>query len=171
VGSLFIRRFFLAFAKLAKALPNDADPEDKEVKKIRNRYKQCCLAILYGQEAHGLATRINQSPILAQRLIDQHKNMFPVFWKWSARTVNQTMYMNKLWTRLGWVLHVQEGVLNLEMPTKPNATGSRKRGTTPMFDPWPISKCKATDRTFCELRVSTPWRMGCPSLLRCTTPL
>jgi DNA polymerase I len=112
--------FYLAFAKLAKALTDDANLETgsikltaKEVKAVRNQYKQCCLAILFGQGAHGLAARTKLSVIAAQRLIDQHKDMFPVFWKWSKRTVNQAMYMNKIWTSLGWVVHIQEGVLNL----------------------------------------------------------
>src|SRR5207247_1620967 len=96
--------FYRAFAILAGALTADADPEDKQVKRIRNQYKQCCLAILYGQGAHGLAARTKLSAKAAQRLIAQHKDMFPVFWKWSTRTVNQTMYMNKVWTSLGWAL-------------------------------------------------------------------
>jgi DNA polymerase I len=100
--------FYFAFAVLAGALSKDDDPEDKQVKTVRNQYKQCCLAILYGQTARGLAARIKKSVIFSQRLID-----FPVFWKWQLRTVNQTMMMNKVWTSLGWPWHIQEGVLNL----------------------------------------------------------
>jgi DNA polymerase I len=136
--------FYLAFAKLAGALRPEASTETgcpaegdrpaltpKQVKAIRNQYKQCCLAILYGQGAHGLAARIKQPVIFAQRLIDQHKNMFPVFWKWSARTVNQTMYMNKLWTSLGWVLHIQEGVLNLEDANETKRNRLKKKSDYP----------------------------------------
>jgi DNA polymerase-1 len=57
--------------------------------------------------------------------------MFPGFWKWSARTVNHTMYMNKVWTSLGWVLQIQEGVLNLEDTNETKRNRLKKKNDYP----------------------------------------
>jgi DNA polymerase I len=123
--------FYFAFAVLAGALSKDDDAEDKIIKVIRNQYKQCCLAILYGQEAHGLAVRTKLSWIRSQRLIDQHKDKFPIFWKWSKRTVSQTMCLSKMWTSLGWPLHIQEGVLNLPDTDERKKKALKKKGSYP----------------------------------------
>ena len=107
--------YYLSFAIMAGALPQgtiinkDTPPE---IQAIRDKYKQCCLAIMYGQEAEGLARRAKISPILAERLIRQHKDTFPGFWAWTRRVQNQTTQTNTLWTRLGWVLHIKIGTLN-----------------------------------------------------------
>jgi DNA polymerase I len=157
--------FYHAFAKLAKALPEDSedcktacgDLTAKQVKAIRDQYKQCYLAILYGQESPGLAARTKLSLIKAQRLIDQHKDRFPVFWEWSKRTVNQAMYMSKCGPALVGPCISKKVFSIFPIPTSANASGSRKRATIRTFDRSPIFRCRHTGAISYVWPVSMRW--------------
>jgi hypothetical protein len=97
---------YLAFAKQARAVPDDATRETHEHQ--RELFKQCVLAVQYGMEAPSLALRIAQPEIVARDLLQAHRQAFPRFWRWSDAAVDQAMLHGELWTRFGWHIHVVE---------------------------------------------------------------
>jgi hypothetical protein len=95
---------YLEFAKLAKAVPQDAVA--KEHKGVRNLYKQCVLATQYGQGEYGLAVRIDKPTIVARSLLRAHKETFSTFWKWSEAAVSFAMLHGYIYTVFGWTVNV-----------------------------------------------------------------
>jgi DNA polymerase I-like protein with 3'-5' exonuclease and polymerase domains len=91
---------YLTFAKLAKAVPQDATKESHP--KERSLYKACVLAIAYGMGPKAFAHRINKPESVARRLLRQHKQAYPTFWKWSDQVVTYASTRGTLETVLGW---------------------------------------------------------------------
>jgi hypothetical protein len=61
---------YLAFAKQARAVPQDATKKTHEVQ--RDQYKACVLAVQYGMGSDALAARIGQPPVVARDLLRKH---------------------------------------------------------------------------------------------------
>lgn len=98
---------YLAFAKLAGAVPPDATRATH--KKERERFKACVLGVQYAMGEESLAVRIEQPPIYARELLDAHRRAFAQFWRWSDRTVDYAFMYNQLETRLGWRWRIEGG--------------------------------------------------------------
>jgi DNA polymerase I len=104
---------YLAFAKLAAALPADAQRKNPDgsdnlaVDAVRELFKQCVLGVQYGMEAESLADRIGQPLTVARGLLLSHHEVFRDFWKWSDACVDHAMLYGWLRTIFGW--HVQAG--------------------------------------------------------------
>jgi hypothetical protein len=111
---------YLEFAKLAGAVPphitkdnyrpgtpgysTQADmPVDYEP--VRNQYKQCVLAVQYGQSPAGLAARIGLSVIEARELMQRHRETFRRFWQWAGNILNTATFHLELPTMFGWWLN------------------------------------------------------------------
>jgi DNA polymerase I len=71
---------YLAFAKMAGAIPPDGTKATHG--DVRELYKTCILAVQYGMEAESLSRRIAKPYIIAHNLLRQHRESFPVFWRW-----------------------------------------------------------------------------------------
>jgi len=97
---------YLAFARQARAVPADATKETHGPQ--RELFKQCALGVQYGMEAHSLALRIGQPPIVARDLLRVHHETYPTFWKWSDAAVDTAMLTGSLHTVFGWQLHIGE---------------------------------------------------------------
>jgi hypothetical protein len=114
---------YLEFAKLAGAVPapitrdnykpgtpgyatQPGSPIDYEP--IRNRYKQCVLAVQYGQGVNGLAARTGLSIIEARELMQRHRETFRRFWQWSTNILNTATFRLELPTMFGWWLDTTE---------------------------------------------------------------
>ena len=97
---------YLAFARQARAVPADATKETHGPQ--RELFKQCALGVQYGMEAHSLALRIGQPPIVARDLLRAHHETYPTFWKWSDAAVDTAMLTGSLHTVFGWQLHIGE---------------------------------------------------------------
>ncbi len=95
---------YLAFAKQAGAAPADATKDSH--RSIRDRYKQCILAIQYGQEAEGLASRLGVSVAEARVLMDQHRRTYARYWQWSDAVQDQAMLHGSLRAAFGWQVGV-----------------------------------------------------------------
>jgi DNA polymerase family A len=91
---------YLAFAKLAKALPKDGTSKTHPV--IRDLFKQVCLGIQYSMQKKGLAERIGRSIEEAEILLAHHKNQFPDFWHWVDRVLTHMEFCGSLCTPSGW---------------------------------------------------------------------
>jgi hypothetical protein len=97
---------YLAFAKQADAVPEDATKESHGP--VRELFKQCVLAVQYGMEAESLAARIGQPPVVARDLLRTHRETYRDFWRWSDAAVDHAMLNSSLHTVFGWCIHVDE---------------------------------------------------------------
>jgi DNA polymerase-1 len=97
---------YLAFAKQAGAVPEDATKETHG--STRELFKQCVLAVQYGMEAESLAARIGQPPVVARDLLRAHRETYRKFWQWSDAAVDHAMLTSTLHTVFGWCIHVDE---------------------------------------------------------------
>jgi DNA polymerase I len=66
------------------------------------------LAVQYGMEAEGLASRIGQPPVVARDLLRAHREAYETFWRWSDAAVDHAMLHGSLHTVFGWHVHVGE---------------------------------------------------------------
>jgi DNA polymerase-1 len=94
---------YLAFAKLAGAVPAEATKDSHTT--VRDQFKQCALAVLYGMGAESLAMRSNQSTAQARHLLELHRRTFCVFWAWLDRVVTHAQLQGYLYTAFGWGFH------------------------------------------------------------------
>jgi hypothetical protein len=97
---------YLAFAKQAGAVPEDATKETHDPQ--GELFKQCVLAVQYGMEAPALALRIAQPPCVAHDLLLAHRETYRRFWQWSDAAVDSAMLNNELHTVFGWHVRVGE---------------------------------------------------------------
>jgi hypothetical protein len=97
---------YLAFAKQARAVPDDATKETHSPQ--RELFKQCALAVLYGMGARSLALRIAQPEIVARDLLRAHRETYRRFWAWSDAAVDTAMLTGSLATVFGWRVHLGE---------------------------------------------------------------
>ena len=91
---------YLAFAKQAGAVPQDATKETHG--DIRNQYKTCVLGVQYGIGAKGLGVRLGVGECWADRLLRMHKQTFQKFWKWSDQTEACGLLLGGLQAPFGW---------------------------------------------------------------------
>jgi DNA polymerase I len=95
---------YLAFAKMAGAVPEDATKESH--KDTRELFKTCVLGTQYGMEWHTLAQRIGGPPLVARDLLRSHHETFRRFWAWSERIVDHAMLFGSAHTVFGWTVRV-----------------------------------------------------------------
>jgi hypothetical protein len=95
---------YLAFAKQAGAVPQDATKETH--KDVRELYKQCVLGTQYGMEAESLARRIGKPLIVARELLRAHRMTYRQFWRWSDAVINHALLHGVLWTVFGWHIRI-----------------------------------------------------------------
>lgn len=92
---------YLAFAKQARAIPEDATKRSHPVE--RELFNQCILGTNYGMEEASLAVRINQPVIVARRLLERHRETYSRFWKWIENAVNHAILHGWQQTVFGWI--------------------------------------------------------------------
>ena len=95
---------YLTFAKQAKAVPADATKQSHPEE--RGLFKVCALAVQYGMSACSLATQIKRQPVHARRLLELHRETYPVFWAWNDAAVDHAMLCGGLHTVFGWKVNV-----------------------------------------------------------------
>jgi DNA polymerase I-like protein with 3'-5' exonuclease and polymerase domains len=99
--------YYLDFAARAGLAPEGATKDTHG--DVRARCKIACLGINYGQSAYGLARSLRVDQAVAQRLIDQHKRIYPRYWAWRERYLIRAHRLGRCWTRAGWPLRVPAG--------------------------------------------------------------
>ena len=97
---------YLAFAKQAGAVPNDATKATHGAQ--RELFKQCMLAVQYGMECRSLALRTAQPGIVARDLLRAHRQTYRRFWEWSDAAVDQAMLVGVIHTVFGWPIRIGE---------------------------------------------------------------
>jgi hypothetical protein len=98
---------YLAFAKLAGAVPADGTKESHG--RERDLYKTCLLGQQYGLREEGLARRLGIPPCYAADLISQHHRVFPGFWSWTESVADAARLGCPLQSALGWRLNPVPG--------------------------------------------------------------
>ena len=93
---------YLAFAKQAGAVPDDATKTTHPVE--RNRFKVCALAVQYGMQEHGLAQALGEQTAMARNLLQAHHDTYRDFWRWSQLQVDRAMLTGSMQTVFGWRL-------------------------------------------------------------------
>jgi DNA polymerase I-like protein with 3'-5' exonuclease and polymerase domains len=93
----------VAFARHVGALPPEGDKTTHP--DIRAKYKRTVLAASYGMTATGLAPWLQLSEAEAEALLEQHRETFKVFWRWSTETALQAKLVRRIETHWGgWPL-------------------------------------------------------------------
>jgi DNA polymerase I len=95
---------YLAFAKQAGAVPLDATKSSHGAE--RELYKTCVLGVQFGMTEFGLTLRTGQPSLVARHLLQQHRETYRTFWRWSDAAVDQAVSTGKLHTVFGWHIHV-----------------------------------------------------------------
>jgi len=96
---------YLAFAKQAGAVPEDATKQTHE--SAREQFKACVLAVQYGMGEASLAVRINQPVARARQLLELHRRTYKRFWQWSDSAVDEAVLGGRLWAGFGWQIHTR----------------------------------------------------------------
>src|SRR5262249_36902637 len=91
---------YLSFAKRVGAAPSSATKHTHEP--LRDRYKTGLLAIQYGIQAETLGARLGVSAFDAHEMINQHHELFAVYWRWSDDWLAHALDTGMMWTPLGW---------------------------------------------------------------------
>jgi DNA polymerase I-like protein with 3'-5' exonuclease and polymerase domains len=95
---------YLTFAKQARAVPKDATKETHAG--IRERFKVCALAVLFGMGSASLAQSLGQPEPYARELLRLHQSTYRRFWQWSQAAIDHAMLRGWLWTVFGWRVSV-----------------------------------------------------------------
>ncbi|WP_147869471.1 DNA polymerase [Stieleria maiorica] len=98
---------YLEFARMAGAVPPSATKKTHPAE--RSAFKVCMLATQYGMSEFGLAAKLNKPVAFARILLRQHRETFPVFWRWSQSNVDTAMLTLELKTVFGWTIHTIGG--------------------------------------------------------------
>jgi DNA polymerase family A len=100
--------FYLTFAQMAGAAPPEATRATHDG--VREQFKILSLGVLYGLTEHGIARRLSVPLCAGRLLLQQHKEVFRDFWRWSDLVEMQGMLGGTLQTVFGWRLHTSIGV-------------------------------------------------------------
>jgi hypothetical protein len=96
--------FYLTFAKMAGAVPPDATKSTHSA--VREQFKVVALGVLYGLSERGLARRLGVPLCEARLLLQNHRETFQRFWRWSDRVEMEGMLGGTLQTVYGWRLAI-----------------------------------------------------------------
>ena len=95
---------YLSFAKRVGAVPSTATKKSHET--VRDRYKTMLLAVQYGMSSDTLAARLGVSTFEAHQMLNQHRELFAQYWRWSDDWVQHALQTGIVWTALGWTCRI-----------------------------------------------------------------
>src|SRR5262249_48571852 len=72
----------------------------------RQRMKSLQLGINYGMGVPALAKGLDRHPLIASGIIEQHKRIYPRFWKWRGERVDAAMLNRRIESIFGWPLRI-----------------------------------------------------------------
>jgi DNA polymerase I len=101
---------YLTFAKRVGAAPAWATKDSHG--DLRDLYKTGLLSIQYGISEFTLASRLNISLFAAREMINQHKQLFAVYWKWIDDWTQWALTHGEMWTPFEWRCKIGETEFN-----------------------------------------------------------
>ena len=91
---------YLSFAKAVGAIPSGASKQTHG--EIRDKYKVMLLASQYGMSTETLAARLGVSTFEAHEMLNQHREQFSQYWRWSDDWVQHSLQSGIMRTAFGW---------------------------------------------------------------------
>jgi hypothetical protein len=91
---------YLSFAKAVGAVPSWGSKQTHG--EIRDKYKVMLLASQYGMSTETLAARLGVSTFEAYEMLDQHREQFSQYWRWSDDWVQYALQSGIMRTAFGW---------------------------------------------------------------------
>jgi hypothetical protein len=91
---------YLSFAKRVGAVPSTATKNSHA--EVRDKYKVMLLATQYGMSAETLAGRLGVSSFEAHEMLNQHRELFAQYWKWSDDWLAHSLQTGVMRTAFGW---------------------------------------------------------------------
>lgn len=95
---------YLAFAKMAGAVPEDATKQSHPTE--RDRFKVCALAVQFGMGAEKLAESLGLPAIYGRDLLEKHHRTFPDYWAWLDRVAVTALRRRYIQSTFGWRLNI-----------------------------------------------------------------
>src|SRR6266566_3183310 len=95
---------YLSFAKRVGAVPSTATK--KSHAEVRDKYKVMLLAVQYGMSSETLAGRLGVSSFEAHEMLNQHRELFAQYWRWSDDWVAHSLQTGVMRTAFGWECRV-----------------------------------------------------------------
>jgi DNA polymerase family A len=97
---------YVDFAKQAGAIPRDLSSLAAKAQHgaVRDQYKICLLASMYGQQERSLASRMGKPPAHAAMLLRQLRRAYPRFMAWIDNEIDWAYLNGYMRSRLGWAL-------------------------------------------------------------------
>jgi DNA polymerase-1 len=122
---------YVNFAQLAGDIPLGvslatlSSPEQRRYKALRDVYKICLLASMYGQQEVSLASRLGRSPAHARQLLRRLRMIYPQFVSWIDNEIDVALASGHMRSRLGWTLRVHPDTRETSLLNYPmQVTGS-----------------------------------------------
>jgi DNA polymerase I len=91
---------YLSFAKSVGAIPSWGSKQTHG--EIRDKYKVMLLASQYGMSTETLAARLGVSTFEAHEMLNQHREQFSQYWRWSDDWVQHALQSGIMRTAFGW---------------------------------------------------------------------
>jgi DNA polymerase-1 len=91
---------YLSFAKRVGSVPSSATKQSHGA--VRNKYKVMMLATQYGMATETLAARLGVSTFEAHEMLNQHRELFSQYWRWSDDWVQHALQTGRMRTAFGW---------------------------------------------------------------------
>ena len=95
---------YLAFTKRVGAAPRNATK--KSHADVRDKYKTMLLGTQYGMATQTLAARLGVPSFEAHQMLNQHREVFAQYWRWSDDWVQHALQTGTMRTVLGWTCAV-----------------------------------------------------------------
>jgi DNA polymerase I-like protein with 3'-5' exonuclease and polymerase domains len=90
----------LTFAKAVGAIPSWGSKQTHG--EVRDKYKVMLLASQYGMSTETLAARLCVSTFEAHEMLNQHREQFSQYWRWSDDWVQHALQTGTMRTAFGW---------------------------------------------------------------------
>src|SRR5262249_55937901 len=100
---------YLGFAKRVNVAASHATKHTHGP--LRDSYKVGLLSAQYGIGADSLAGRLGCSSFAAHEMLQQHRELFRVYWQWADDWLHQALSTGDMWTAFGW--HCAVGITEL----------------------------------------------------------
>jgi DNA polymerase I len=100
---------YVDFAQRGGAIPSglSAKAAKRQYRRVRDQYKICLLASMYGQQEQSLASRMGRSPLHAAMLLEQLRRAYPRFIAWIDNEIDCALVRGYMQSRLGWTLQTK----------------------------------------------------------------
>jgi DNA polymerase-1 len=118
---------YVDFAKQAQAIPCELPTAEAKAHygSVRDQYKICLLASMYGQQERSLASRMGKPPSHAAMLLRQLRRAYPRFTAWIDNEIDWAYLHGYMRSRLDWTLYTRPDTRETSLLNYPmQVTGS-----------------------------------------------